>query len=490
MAVIGCDIPVHSLVGAEALTKPDNKGVWVKTLFKQEGNYLTSTTYLVADGTPQVFSMRIDLRPLLKIAAKVHEKLHAQMAAEHAKVSGTPLVGFSFSKAWKSIKKTAKKIGQSKLVKSVGKVVKTVVHSKFVGALATGLAVVVPVVGVPALAAYAAANAATKALSAGKKMIHTVAKVSNTAAKGVAVAKAVSNVKVQATAKAKANVTAAKKIAVAVKAAPKPPAPAVKAKATAQAKAHVAAAKNTAVAAKKVEVKAAPAIAAGAKAQATLANPAVQKQLIAIRDKAASAATTLADIQRKALYGTPEEKLEAQKNKAIVNLTVQNNQRIQAMAQLHAGGLPAMLIDKKGKIIRGRFRVSTSAPGKNPDVLYQGPNATHQSGAFTKIAGQALVGARHPTPFPSLTPKEHAERQNAIQDWLGKRRGNSSAAPPRPVSSVPPPSRSRRPHVGAAANATESVGCQMVLKTPPMPKVAPTVSGSFSIGCDCEGTHF
>ena len=76
MPVIGCDIPVN-VVGSDQLT--GKAGVWIKTNFRTEGDYLFATTYLVAAGEPVVLELKVDLRPLEQVARKVHERLHAQM---------------------------------------------------------------------------------------------------------------------------------------------------------------------------------------------------------------------------------------------------------------------------------------------------------------------------------------------------------------------------------------------------------------------------
>ncbi len=433
MAVIGCDIPVHSVVGAEAIAA--KSGVWIKTQFCQKGHFLCATVYMVSAGEPKVMEFRVDLRPLEKIAAKVHERLHHKMVA----AKGGPVVGFSFGKAWRGIKKTAKKIGKSKLVKAIGKATKAVVKSKVLGSALAGLAVVFPPAGVPALAAYGAANAALVAVEKGKKLIDGASKIKETIEAGASEAKAVVNYKAKATNQAKSLVSAAQNI--------KPPTAAIQkalstatnmqsralqvAKAaqtagTAQAKATAnkqlaaanakktqvvsaakktvaavkakkqqaaAAAKNIAVNIKQVQQQTTPMLSRAAALKKKMADPIVRARMLTIKNQADSAKKALQDIADKGRFGSASEKLDAQKSRAIFNLTAQNQARIKAIAEQNAGGLPSMLIDSKGRITPGRYRVTTQAAAAGKaDVLYLGKGKA-QAGRFARVAGVPGIGA-------------------------------------------------------------------------------------------------
>lgn len=553
MAVIGCDIPVRQVVGAEQLSSAQT-GIWTKTHFYQEGPYLHAKTFLVAGGEPSVLNFRIDLRPLEKVAARIHQRLHEKMA----KANGQPVVGFSFSKAFRSIKKTAKKIGHSKLVKAVGGAIKTVAKSKLVGALATGLAVAVPVIGVPALAAYGTAHAAIKAVSKGKKLVHTATSAKKTIAKAGDQSQKLAAAKAQAAARAKAAADAAnarakaqaQQIAAKAKAsaARVPSASAtVKAQAAAQAKATLAAGKQAAHSAAKnvvaevqtAEKRVAPIVAAAAKIQARLANPAVKAKLLAIKAQADSANKVLSDIKEKAKTGSGAEKLDAQKSAAIVNLVAKNQARIQQMSQQNAGGLPAMLIDSRGRITRGKFKVVAKAGGKNPDVLYHGPKQRAQSGAFSKVAGVPGIGAAHDAHARwwtlEIKPKgsnrwvslqsngilfrEHWEAGKAT-DWYSKR-GIPAKAVTAKYTPTPSELLKAQNRIAGVPNLHddipgESVGASPFPPLSPREKQAkqaeyetwlkkhggrrsPRVGWSAppawtsppgSIGCDCEGTQF
>lgn len=412
MAVIGCDIPVR-VGGAEIIGT--NAGVWLKTHFRQDGHHLVATTYLVAAGNPSVFELRIDLRPLEKAATAIHAALHQKT---------NPTVGFSFKKAWRGIKKTAKKIGKSKLIKAVGKVTTAVVKSKITGGLVTALAVAVPAVGVPALAAYGAANAAIKAVGEGKKLVNTATEAKRIISKGNAIAKRAVTIKQDGAAKAKAEL------------AKKTPAATGIAKQIAASVAKV-----------QAQAKASPAVVRALAVRKRLSDPKVKAQLLAIKARADSAKKALDKVAFDSVNATGAKRKDALQSRAIINLVAQNNLRLAAIAQKNAGGLPALLIDPKGKITRGRYTVKAQAAARGKgDVAYFGPGNV-QRGTFTKVAGEydiigddlsdfahgagyeeiigsrgvvdlrgasyaSTIGATRPPPRPSQT------RQNVINQWL------------------------------------------------------------------------
>lgn len=438
MAVIGCDIPVR-VSGAESLGA--KTGIWVKTHFRQEGNFLVATTYLVADGSPAVFELRVDLRPLEKIAAAIHARLHEKMAS----ANGTPAVGFSFAKAWKSVKKTAKKIGQTKLIKAVTSTVKSVVKNKVfqlampmaavtahtlskaaggkgvltgpAGALVDmGTSAVMKVVpggalanaAPKALAAFGAAQAAIKAASTGKQLVSTALQAKNILAKGNAIAKRAVTV----------NTAAAK-----------------------------AAAKN------------APAVKKAVALKAQLASPAVKAKLAAAQRQAVSAQKALARVAYDSKNATGAKRVDALKSRAIVNLVAQNQAQLAAIAQRNAGGLPALLIDKKGKITRGKYTIQPmGSRGSSSDLLYLGPGKTER-GSFAKVSGEyTIVGTSRPPP----RPRDRA-RDTVMADWLLEQQAKGKL----------------RPRVGGCYAVPNGGGGSL--------RVSGTAPGL--IGCDC-GSEF
>lgn len=388
MAVIGCDIPVVVSGTAPLATQT---GVWTKTHFRQEGHYLIATTYLVAAGSPVVFEMRVDLRPLEAVATKVHTALHAKMAASPA------AVGFSFSGAWNSIKKTAKNIGKTKLVKAIGSAVSAVTKNKVVQALnpmaavtshtlskatggkgtipgtlgrlvsaGAGAAMAVVPGGAAAaaakpatLAAFGSAKAAIDAIGAGKQLVQTAS-----------TAKRILSAGNQATGGLIQKVAAKLPAATA----------ASRALATAQAKAALA---KTSAATKAKIIATVPAIKKAAEVKARLAQPAVKAQLAKIKSQADSAKRAVQRVAYDAKYAQGPAKVDAQKSAAIINLVAQNDAKIAAVAQKNAGGLPGILIDKNGRVTRGRFQIRGIG---GASLLYTAPGKSVR-GVFTRVAG-------------------------------------------------------------------------------------------------------
>lgn len=154
------------------------KGVWVKAHFYKDGpHHLAAAVYLVANGDMEVFHARVDLRPIAKLVAKYHYKvLHRN--------GGAPVVG-GFPG---SIGKFVSKIGKSAVVKAVANGVKDVVRSKVTGAAIGATAIAFPAVGVPAAAAYAAANAGLDMLDKAQKAKSDIKKLVATGNKVAAVA--------------------------------------------------------------------------------------------------------------------------------------------------------------------------------------------------------------------------------------------------------------------------------------------------------------
>lgn len=157
------------------------EGFWLKSHFYREGHLLNVVTYTCIAGSPEVFRMSVDLRPIVAAVVKGHNRLHSQ------KVSGeevSALVGFSFSdlgKPFASVAKSAasivNKVGKTKLVSQVGAAVKAVVKSKITGAVLAGAAIAFPPVGAPAVAAYAAANASLMAIDQAKSAVNVAKEI-------------------------------------------------------------------------------------------------------------------------------------------------------------------------------------------------------------------------------------------------------------------------------------------------------------------------
>lgn len=174
------------------------QGFWLKTHFYREGNLLHAVAYSVIAGHPEVFHASVDIRPIVAAVVKAHNALHAQN-----KISGDDVLigwGFSFSdlnpaklaknavqavthpgRSVSSVARSAagivQKVGKSKLTSQIASGVKSVVKSKVTGAILAGTAIAFPPVGAPAVAAYAAANAALMAIDQAKAVTDTAKKI-------------------------------------------------------------------------------------------------------------------------------------------------------------------------------------------------------------------------------------------------------------------------------------------------------------------------
>lgn len=425
-AAVGC------VVGAEQLS--ETAGVWVKTRFYRQGHFLCATVYSVAAGEPKVVELRVDLRPIARAVMRAHASVHARDMARVSLTrdpSGTT-VGWGLGNLWKGAKKAARKIGRNKLVKGVvgvtrqlAKTAKTVIKSKITGIIATGLAAfpLTAPLGVAALGAYAAANAALAGAEAGSKVIKTAQSAASTISQGVRLAQRVSGQTKQAAAAVKTassmmspaqrsavakrtaaagNITLnAKGKAVVKKALAQAPSAAAKGsmakkmmaklatvsalqKRVALAKSLPGAAGQAVLQTTALQVKAAPALARAAATARTLQNPAVRAKLVALRTQGDKSVALLRNVANQAQAGS----LDAQKSATIVNLVARNRARIQAMSQANAGGLPGVLITQDGKLRRGRFRIQAVAA--QGGLLYQGQGQPKERGTFQSVSGVEL----------------------------------------------------------------------------------------------------
>lgn len=435
--VVGC------VVGAEKLTEAS--GVWFKTRFRREGNFLCATVYSVAAGEPKVVELRVDLRPIARAVMRAHAAMHAKDLAKaslRAKVSGNT-VGWGLGSLWKGAKKAAKAIGRNKLVKGVigvtrtiAKTAKSVIKSKVTGLVAAGLAAfpLTAPLGVAALGAYAAANAAVAAVETGSKVVKTAQSAASTISQGVRLAQSVTGKKRQAatavkvaaasmspaaraaaarraTAAGKLSLNARGKAAVTntLAKAPASRRPAVasairkKLEGVSRLRQQVALARNlpsqagaAVLASTKLEASAAPLIAQAAATARKLRDPAVRKKLLELRARAGKAEELLQGVASAARTGS----LDAQKSAVIVNLVARNRARIQAMSQANAGGLPGVLITQDGKLRRGRFRLQAVANAGG--LLYQGRTQPRERGSFQSVSGELpMDGVRLTTRGPA-----------------------------------------------------------------------------------------
>lgn len=404
----------YDVIGAEQLM--GRAGIWTKTHIKQEGHYLVATLYLVAAGNPQVLQMRVDLRPLEKLALKMHQKLHAEMC-KRAEVSGEPIVGWSMKSMWRKAKNTAKVVAKNKIVRTVVKVhhkaykiTKKVVKNKYVTGTAVAVLTAFPpttAIGVTAGAALLAANGAIAAVEKGQALVkgamrtkrdledagRAVGVLKTAKARGKAKAAAQAGTSKQARRRGMASriaQLAALKRAAALKKVAQSRDP--KRAATAQALMDRTVSRKTRQQLSRARsvAQAKARVTRAARIRERLKSPKVRAALKKVQAQAAAAKGALSRISSTAQYGTGQQKADAQKSAAIINLAAQNRARLRAIAEQNVGGLPGILIDRKGRLRRGKFRVVPKAPGQNAQVLYLGPNKNTQQGQFTAVSG---VGA-------------------------------------------------------------------------------------------------
>lgn len=98
-------------------------GLWVKTRFYTEGNFMHAVTYCVADGSPEVMRFSVDLRPIEAAVKAYHDKLHRTNPDSHAAMAAAdPAVAGFFdviSAPFKSVAHAVSSVAKSTLVRAV-----------------------------------------------------------------------------------------------------------------------------------------------------------------------------------------------------------------------------------------------------------------------------------------------------------------------------------------------------------------------------------
>jgi hypothetical protein len=87
---------------------------------------------------------------------------------------------------------------------------------------------------------------------------------------------------------------------------------------------------------------------------------------------------------------------EAIKALMVLRLVAKNRAKLKAIASASRGGAPGLLIDNRGRIIRGKFAKRRSRAGETSDLLYTGAPGASERGHFSRISGE--VGACIPMP--------------------------------------------------------------------------------------------
>jgi len=201
-------------------------GVWIKTRVYRDGNFLKADVHLVTMGEPTVFTVGVDMARIARAVKAYHDQyLHPVVSGESYELGesddcvGCDCIGADCDdlddsdigslfgnvvKAVKSPKKTLKKaakavthpkatvksmaktvksVAKSKLVKQIAETSKKVIKSKVTAGIVSTMAVVYPPVGVPAAAAYAAANVALSYIERGQAIKKTAVSMLQSARK-------------------------------------------------------------------------------------------------------------------------------------------------------------------------------------------------------------------------------------------------------------------------------------------------------------------
>jgi hypothetical protein len=177
---IGC-----GLIGTEeskALDAASPDGVFLNVRFETRGRRMMAHGYLGAGTTTELFTVDVDMAPIAVAVAKIHSKLHGQVGcigcdselSEY--VSGciagdcTGEIGkLRLGRAFKKASRAVKKIAKAKVLKKLGRLAKKALNNPITKGIVHAAAVAFPAVGMPALAAYKAANLALDAVEKAKK---------------------------------------------------------------------------------------------------------------------------------------------------------------------------------------------------------------------------------------------------------------------------------------------------------------------------------
>ncbi len=148
-----------------AHTKP-----YFRVKIYRRGTKYHALGHLVMNGEVETFRACFDTASLARALA--------QQASQQAQVSGF------FSSIGKFVKKTVRKVGRAKVLKAITRGARAVIRSKITGAAIGVLAVAYPPVGLPAAAAYAAANKAIDVVEKGQRAAKQVDKIASQLRRG------------------------------------------------------------------------------------------------------------------------------------------------------------------------------------------------------------------------------------------------------------------------------------------------------------------
>lgn len=316
------------LVGAEVLGQPGVDGVWLRTHIKRVGTHLVATTYMVGNANLQVFKVEVDVRPIMMAFMRAHAKAHGDQ------VSGLfDDIGKFAKKAWKA--------GKSKVVRAVYKGAKSVIKSPITSGIVAATAVAFPAVGAPAAAALAAANLGIDAIEKARKAGRDVERVVNKLQKG-------RNVKRELARYAKKH--GKKALRAYVKKNPK--------------------LKRYLKTVNKFEKK----------VKKTL-TPKRKRRLKKIFRKAKLAKRFFRKVSNAARFGKGQARIDARKMARIVKIAADNRRKMKRIEAELKGGMPGILIDRRGQLKKGRYVPTKSK--RAPDILVTPQGA--EPGTYKRI---------------------------------------------------------------------------------------------------------
>ncbi len=128
-------------------------------------------------GAPEVVTARVNEQEL-------YETVIGALALRAREQGASPAaVGGFFKRLRKKIKKAVRKVAKGKVMRAIGKGVKKVMRNKFTKLVVSATAVAFPAVGVPAAAAFTAANKVIDKVEAGNKAARSAVRKLSRAAK-------------------------------------------------------------------------------------------------------------------------------------------------------------------------------------------------------------------------------------------------------------------------------------------------------------------
>jgi hypothetical protein len=353
------------------LDLPGPRNFWMKTHIQQRGHMLEAICYIVAAGSPEIFRVAVDLRPIARAVKQYHRELHRK-----AKVEGCIGCEEEIAGLFSSIGNVIKKVGRSKLLKGVSRFAKSVVKSKITAGVIASTAAIFPPVGAPAIAAYAGANASLAAVEKGNKVRLTIRGALRTKRSSKrTIARSRANVRTAAALAARARATRARDAA------------RLKAARASRARARYRARLAARQTAHHVAPSVRTAIARRRAAQRKLNYAAKHKAVIArTMQKSDKAKKYIKQLVATSRYSPDANKrFEASKGSRIYALVAEHRRNLANIEQPKAA-VPGLVVDSQGRIIKGKFVQESASRGATLHVMLAAKGKV-QPGYFRRVSG-------------------------------------------------------------------------------------------------------